>query len=45
MSKCSLVNSIFPVVNLKFCLVGQKPGDQDGASSYNIDGKFVIRNL
>ena len=45
MSKICLINSIFPVVNLKFCLVGQKPGDQDGASDLNIDGKFVIRNL
>ena len=40
MSKCSLVNSIFAVVNLNFCIVGQKPGDQGGASSKIIDGKF-----
>ena len=33
MSKGCLVNSIFLFVNLKFCPVEQKPGDQEGAAS------------
>ena len=45
MSKCSLVNSIFAVVNFNFFLVGQKLGDRGGASSKIIDGKFGYEGI